>query len=302
MIQKIGNKIYMVFTESGFTSSNCLLVDDDIRLMIDSGADTALKEAGPSTIDILVNSHHHADHIRGNDLFDNAEILAHPLEKKAMQSPEKMTATSGWDELMEGDMAEHSRQFGGLPPRLFEPWRVDREIHDGEVIDCGTVKFHVLHTPGHTEGHCSFYFPDEGIVFLGDICLTVAGPWYGEENADIDDFIKSINRILSLKPKIVTTGHRTGVVDSDIHGVLTEYRERFLKREKRILNCICERPATIHEIAQKKLIYREHPTTFVLFWEKYMVKKHCERLIKHDAIELLPDGRYTSKAMAGVLR
>ncbi|MGV7931258.1 MAG: MBL fold metallo-hydrolase [Spirochaetota bacterium] len=242
MIQQVAPTIKIVYTEDGFTESNCVLVEDDTRLMIDSGAGRALAEARPDTVDVLVNSHHHVDHIRGNDDFTRARILAHRLEKDAMGSPEKLMAVSGWDELMEGSLEEHASQFGGIPARLYEPWRVDETIVEGQVIDCGRTRFEVLHTPGHTAGHCSFFFPEESLVFMGDICLTAAGPWYGEENADIDEFIGSIDRIIELNPARIVTGHRPGVIESDIPRVLTEYRDRMLKREQRIFNYLKEHP------------------------------------------------------------
>ena len=51
------------------------------------------------------------------------------------------------------------------PGAFLKPWRIDGEINDGQVIDCGSTKFMVLHTPGHSKGHCSFYFPEEDLAF-----------------------------------------------------------------------------------------------------------------------------------------
>jgi glyoxylase-like metal-dependent hydrolase (beta-lactamase superfamily II) len=170
MIQQIAPTIKIVYTEDGFTESNCVLVEDDVRLMIDSGAGKALAEARPDTVDVLITSHRHVDHIRGNDEFTRARIFTHRLEKDAMGSPEKLMAVSGWNELMEGTLEEHAAQFGGIPARLYEPWRVDGLIAEGQVIDCGKTHFEVLHTPGHTAGHCSFFFPEESVLFTGDIC------------------------------------------------------------------------------------------------------------------------------------
>ncbi len=292
MIEQLSKHVHAVFNEEGFTASNCIFVDDDRRLVIDSGAGGVLDQIQPETVDTLLNSHHHLDHIRGNDLFINAKIFAHPVERAAMQSVEKVTATSGWNDLMDEDIMTHARTFGGLPERILQPWKVDEDLHDGKIIRCGSTKIMVIHTPGHTAGHCSFFFPDEGILFSGDICLTVAGPWYGEEHADIDDFISSINKIIDINPRILVTGHRTNTIDSNIIGTLTEYRERILKREKRILNFIKKKPGTINEIAQQMLIYRAHPTVFVLFWEKSMVKKHLERLMRLGAVEMGETGKY----------
>ncbi|MGE5417696.1 MAG: MBL fold metallo-hydrolase [Acidobacteriota bacterium] len=277
MLQRITDNIQMIFTEDGFTFSNCVLIGDDTRVILDTGAGKLLNEVRPESIDLVINTHHHFDHVRGNDQFVNAKILMHPYEREAMQYPEKITAISGWNEVMTDDLIDSSSQIGVKPEDVLKEWRVDGEVHDNQVIDCGKTKFVVLHTPGHSAGHCSFYFPEEEMLFIGDICLTKVGPWYGEAQAEIEDYISSIDRILELKPKSLLTGHVLKVLN-DPERRLTEYRDRIFKREQRIFNHLKNTPSTIDQLAEQCLIYRMHPTTFVLFWEKYMLKKHLDRL------------------------
>jgi len=298
MIEKLFDTVSMVFTEEGFTSSNCLLVEDTERLIIDSGAGKILASVSPETIDTLLVSHHHLDHISGNDLFTRARIYAHPIEAKAMNTPEKLTATDGWEDLMEGSVEDHAPELGRIVetmPRIFEPWRVDEDLRDGQVLYCGGTEIQVIHTPGHTAGHCSFYFPELEFAFLGDVCLTKVGPWYGDDDSGVDDFIDTINRIIGLKLKKVSTGHIPYIINDNINDVLVEYRDRIHKREERILKFLQQQPAGIHEIAAKRLIYREHPTSFVLFWEKSMVKKHLQRLLALGAIEKYENGSYRAR-------
>jgi glyoxylase-like metal-dependent hydrolase (beta-lactamase superfamily II) len=296
MILQVGKKIKAVFTEDGFTASNSVLVEDDLKLMIDSGAGRILSEINTAGIDILLNSHRHLDHIKGNDLFADAGILAHPLEIEAMRDPFKIAALSGWHDLMEEDIFNEAGRLGALSDRLMRPFRIDGEIEEGRIIDCGSTTIRVLLTPGHTSGHCSFLFPEEGLVFMADICLSAVGPWYGEDDADIDEFIQSIDRIIALKPEMLITGHRSEIVDKNIDGVLAEYRDRMNKREDLILNFIRGNPSSIDRIAEQKFIYPDHPLIFVLFWEKSMVKKHLDRLIARGLAERLEDGRFVGSA------
>ena len=298
MIQQISKNVKIIFAEDGFAVCNCMLVDDDVQLMIDSGAGAILSEVNTSDIDILVNSHRHWDHIRGNDLMINAKIVTHPIERVAMQDPTKLVAISGWEEFMDEDIGKEAHQMGGVPERILKPWRVDDEINDGQIIDCGSTKIEVLLTPGHTSGHCSFLFPNENLIFVTDICLTAVGPWYGEDQADIDDFLESINRIISLKPEKIITSHRTEIIDQNIPGVLGEYRDRIVKREERILDSVRGNPSTVNQIAAQKIIYREHSIIFLLFWERYMVKKHLDHLIKQGLVEKVEEGRYVAREAA----
>lgn len=297
MIKEIGKHIKAIFTEDGFTASNCLLVEDAVHLMIDSGAGKILSEVNTAAVDILLNSHRHLDHVWGNDRMNKARILTHPLERRAMQDPFKIAALSGWEELMDEDIFKEAGQLGMLSERLLKPWRIDGEISDGQVIDCGTTKIEVLLTPGHTSGHCSFLFPAADLVFMADICLTEVGPWYGEAEADIDDFVASINKIIALKPAKIITGHRQEIIERDIPARLGEYRDRIFKREERILDFIRGHPATINQIAAQKMIYPDHPIIFVLFWERCMVKKHLDHLIKQELAEKLEDGRFRARVV-----
>ena len=290
MLLKRGEKLFIVFNEEGYTYGNCILVDDDIRLVIDSGAGRELAKVQPEKVDILINTHHHYDHVRGNKFFTRAQILLHPVERISIKSVEKVMAIDGWNQLMPQDLYNRERVEEGVEPNsLTEEWRVDGEINDGQVIDCGSTKFMVLHTPGHFKGHCAFYFPEEDLAFLGDICLTKVGPWYGEAHTDPGELIASIDRIIELNPAAVVTSHVNQIVDNP-RPVLREYRDRILKREQRILKQLRESPQTIDQLAEKHLIYREHPSMPVLFWEKSMIRNPLERLVKLGLAEELDEG------------
>lgn len=59
-----------------------------------------------------------------------------------------------------------------LPP----PLKADRLLKDGDTIALGTGKLEVLHTPGHSPGSISLYFP--GSVICGDTLFkSSVGRW-----------------------------------------------------------------------------------------------------------------------------
>ncbi|NLB18817.1 MAG: MBL fold metallo-hydrolase, partial [Syntrophomonadaceae bacterium] len=170
-----------------------------------------------------------------------------------------------------------------------ETWHVDGEIDDGQHIDCGKTKVVVIHTPGHSKGHCSFYFPEEDLAFVGDICLTKVGPWYGEPKTDLSAFMDSIDRIIELKPAKIVSSHVNEVIEDPIE-ILQEYRDRILQREQRIIKHIKKNPSTIDQLAAKHMIYREHQSPMILFWEKSMLKNHLDRLILLELVTELENG------------
>lgn len=65
-------------------------------------------------------------------------------------------------------MDQLRRMFGMTPPGTYEiPDRLERLEH-GQVLDIADASLQVRHTPGHTPGHCCFFWEEEGILFSGD--------------------------------------------------------------------------------------------------------------------------------------
>lgn len=295
MIEKINDRISILFTEEGFSKSNSVLIDDDTRIMIDSGAGKITDEARPHEIEMLLNSHCHIDHVCNTDLFINAKILAHPLERENFKSLKKIGGIENWEKYMDENPVKHLHFLGEMKPSLFGEWRIDGTIDEGSVIDAGKTKIEVLHTPGHTSGHLSFFFREVGLIFCGDICLTKVGPWYGDGTTSLDDFIASIKRIIEIKPDMVVSAHNKAVLKSGIKETLEEYGGRILKREESVYKTLKKSPCTLDELTVKKIIYPAHPSIFVYYWEKAMLVKHLTRLINSGLVEETDSGEYIAK-------
>ena len=286
MQQKISDKITLMLTEQGFTYCNWLYIDDEVKVVIEAGMDeNGLQGLDPEKIDLVINSHHHVDHIRGNALFPKAKIMIHGLEADVIKDEEKSLTCNSidlWSELMPGvDLATANGEIrlaaSAECPTPFDPTRTVLPLKDGQILDFGTVKAEVIHTPGHSAGHCCFWFPEEELLFSSDICLTKAGPWYGEHLADPAQMMRSIDRIIELNPTRVVSSHIHEVVEDPLPCLL-EFKQRIEKREERVYNYLLQHPSDIHSLAGANLIYRAHPTSFVVFWEKLMLLKHIERL------------------------
>ncbi len=295
----ISDKITLMLTEQGFTYSNWLYINDDVQAVVETGMDeNGLQGLNPERIDLIINSHHHLDHTRGNNLFPRAQVMIHELEAAILKSDDlfiNFNSLDLWDELMPNvDVwgAFEEVGFNGYS-RTYKPFDCTRNVtsfEDGQILDFGSVKAQVLHLPGHSVGHCGFWFPEEDFLFSSDICLTKAGPWYGEHLADPIEMMRSIDRIIELSPGRVVSSHIHEVVDDPVPR-LQEFKQRIEKREERIYKYLVQHPSDIHNLAGENLIYRAHPTDYVVFWEKLMLLKHLARLEEQGLVKQT-DGIY----------
>jgi glyoxylase-like metal-dependent hydrolase (beta-lactamase superfamily II) len=124
--------------------------------------------SGPSDVTRLVLSHAHPDHAGGA-----AAVAAATGQGFAIHAEDADYARSG-----RGPQRDHSLRLGRLMDRLaaakFDPVPVSREMADGEVLPvAGGLT--VVHTPGHSPGHCSFLHEPTSTLITSDAIFNVRG-------------------------------------------------------------------------------------------------------------------------------
>jgi len=271
-----------------FPYCHCLLIEDDVRVLIDSscgGDNIALLKTRP--IDVIINTHFHEDHILNNLSFPNAEVWAHPLDVPAIVSLDTFLEYYGFAGFGESKLGwdfVHSIDLKASP--------VHREFKDGDVLDFGKVGLRVIHTPGHTPGHCSFYEEDTGLLFSSDIDLSGFGPWYSHACSNLNDFIASIKKCMDLKPQIIVSSHK-GIITDDLPGRLQRYLEVIYRKEDTILKTL-QTPMNLEEITDRQIIYGEKTKLddFLRIFEKMGVCQHLQRLIALNQIGQSDDYYY----------
>lgn len=120
-----------------------------------------------------------ADLLAANDLYPQALLVTHAHIDHAGAAADVVERWSinaylhPDDEWLAADpMAQLRSLFGGaLPGWLvgnFEPPSRWNPLDAGTSIDLAGIGFDVLHTPGHTPGHCCFHIAGDGVLFSGD--------------------------------------------------------------------------------------------------------------------------------------
>jgi glyoxylase-like metal-dependent hydrolase (beta-lactamase superfamily II) len=277
---KLTDHIYFIEApnKARFPYCHCLLIDDDQRVLMDTAfGDQNLAELMKTHIDIIVNTHFHEDHILCNYHFPQAEVWMHTLDAPGARTLETFLEYYGFADFGGDEIGQDF--ITGID---LHPSPVHRELKGGEVLDFGHTKMHVIHTPGHTPGHCMFYEEENGLLFAADIDLSSFGPWYAHRCSNIDDFITSIRKCAEFEIKTLVSSHK-GIITDDIPARLKAYEEVIYRKEEAIIKAL-QVPATAEELAAKQIIYGEHNTlTGHLAWmEKMAVAQHLRRLVDHN--------------------
>jgi glyoxylase-like metal-dependent hydrolase (beta-lactamase superfamily II) len=243
--------------------------------------------------DRVINSHCHEDHIAGNHCFPDASWHLHEADRVGMRSLDDFMAIYGYPEPIEA----HWRV--AVVERFHFVARADAlAFADGDVFDLGGVRIRVIHTPGHTRGHCAFHIEPEDVLYLGDIDLSGFGPYYGDAWSDLEEFERTLDRIGGVRARHYATFHHIGVLEREAFlERLARFRDVIRERERRLLEYL-EEPRSLDDIVRHRFVYR--PTDQVSFAdgvELRSMSQHLERLVNSGRARQLEPGRW--RAVAG---
>jgi glyoxylase-like metal-dependent hydrolase (beta-lactamase superfamily II) len=148
----------------------------------------------------LLVTHGHIDHVGG------AGAVAPSLVSTAYLHPDdEWLATDPGSQLraIMGVALGAERLVDFAPPERFDP------LADGQKLALAGVDIEVLHTPGHTPGHCCFLVAREGVLFSGDQLFAGSIGRTDLPGGDYDTLMASMrDKVITLDPETqVLPGH-----------------------------------------------------------------------------------------------
>jgi glyoxylase-like metal-dependent hydrolase (beta-lactamase superfamily II) len=269
-----------------YPNCNSLYIEGAEKVLVDpaSNRDRLEQLRVSPGVDAVLLSHWHEDHLMHLDLFDQYPLWICGADAEPLMSLDNF--------LDAYDMNEEERKpwFKTMQEVFhFKPRAPQRVIEDGDLIDLGGVSMEVLHTPGHTPGHCALYFREEEILFLGDYDLTSFGPWYGDRDSDIDKVLASVEKLKDLNARTWLTSHGEGIFLCNPDELWDSYIQVVEQRDEKLLDLLQE-PRTMADVVEARIVYKKkrEPKEFFDFGERAIMGKHLERLIKNG--DVMRDG------------
>jgi glyoxylase-like metal-dependent hydrolase (beta-lactamase superfamily II) len=189
----------------------------------------------------ILLTHGHFDHVSAAGQLAahwNVSVYAHPDERPYLtgeqEYPPPNFAAGG------GLMSLLSPLLPRRPVNLGQRLRL-LESADSEVLDV-MPGWQILHTPGHTPGHISFFREQDGTLLPGDAFCTTKPESFFEAaiaqkpelhgppayfTSDWRSARRSVERLATLRPQIVAPGHGRPIAGESVAPTLQRLAAQF---------------------------------------------------------------------------
>lgn len=218
--QEVADRIHLI----SHAHVNCYLIEDqDGVTLVDAGLPSmwsmVLESLGrlgrrPDEVKALVLTHGHFDHVgfaaRAHHEW-NVPVLVHPDDAYLAAHPYRYTPQR--NRLLYP--LTHPRSLPLLGRMAAAGALTVKGVSNAEPLTTGTalpVPGHptVVHTPGHTDGHCILHLPERDTVISGDALVTL-DPYTGRPGPQIvaSAATKSTHQALASLDAVAATGATT---------------------------------------------------------------------------------------------
>lgn len=209
------------------------ITGDEATLVIDTGANAAAAStihgyasvARPSNRLLVLNTERHFDHIGGNGYFRECGIDIYGHTSIQRTDDEFLAEIEEFN----GEISNPARRALRESKVFYHKTRLvnpNCPISEDFRMDLGNCQIEILLTPGHTPSNISVYAPSDGVLFCGDCLVNGYLPNLdGGSAADWLIWLKSLDRIDALAPRIVVAGHGPVAKGEQVPKLIASVRE-----------------------------------------------------------------------------
>ncbi|KAL3891491.1 hypothetical protein ACJMK2_003752 [Sinanodonta woodiana] len=160
-------------------------------------------------------------------------------------------------------------------------------VQDQHIFKTEGATLRAILTPGHTEEHMVLYLEEENAVFAGDTIL-------GESSTHFEDlfsYMKSLEKILALKPGVIYPGH--GALVPDGVKYINYYISHRNERERQIIEVLeNSSPKFITSLEIVSQVYQGLVNDLITAADKN-VQNHLQKLLMEGKAETEKTGTET---------
>lgn len=206
MVQEIAPNI---FVESGYHGANvAFVVTGEGVILIDSPMlpeeahhwQGEIRKRTGERILYIINTDHHRAHIIGNQFFPTATVIAHERAWKEMKSYGDSFRT------------RLINMYRDRIPEAVEVWQNHLQIIEPQVTFSGRTllyrgdkEIHLIPVGGHTPATTVIFFPQEKLLFAGDVVVTNRPPFLSQGNTK--EWLEALTYLRKLRYDILIPGH-----------------------------------------------------------------------------------------------
>jgi len=177
-----------------------------------------------------------------NQNYYNTDLLAAQMRKFYMRHG-----------MTEKEVENLIVMFGGLR-HIISEFKGDYLLEHGEICRFGKWQFQAIFTPGHSNGHMCFFFPEGKFLISGDTVLPQITPNLSpdivvEDFRPLHSFLVSLDEVDKLPVENIYPGH--GNPFGNLPARTAEMRLHHRERSGIVLNCVKEKPKTAYLIAKE---------------------------------------------------
>jgi cyclase len=224
-IQRVKDSIYMIKGRGG--NIGISIGEDGIFMIDDKFEETSIsvmeriRSVSDKPIELLVNTHHHGDHIGGNSYMSGlgTVIFAHDQARRRMSDPYTKPAQKSHQRKIDSILKQNAVKItDDLSRKLAykEAMKIIGEAEDMVKIPEGLLpvvtfskdlnfyyndeKIMLMHLPNsHTDGDVIVYFTKSNVLHTGDAFVNGKYPFIDSENrGSLDGYIKGLNKIMGM--------------------------------------------------------------------------------------------------------
>ncbi len=197
-LDRVADDIYVFVSDLYIQVVSTVLLTDDGAVVVDTLAfPSETREVlafiegklGTNAVRYVVNTHHHADHVYGNYLFESADVVAHERTRDLLQryGPARLAQARRETPAL---AQVHLR----LPDITYE-----KEMY----LHVGHRQLRLFHAPGHTPDGTSVLVMGDKALIAGDALLPVPHIVGG----NIEQLRATLRAFKALRPSFIVQGH-----------------------------------------------------------------------------------------------